>query len=608
MKKIFLLILFLALLLVATLTAQASNDAIVDARSGVVRLFNQTSSYNGNIGTAFVVSHIGDETILFTNRHCVESNPDEVYIVTSNIHGTLVKADVSYLSSDTKFDLAMLRTERLDGYIELPLASSDKVVVSEDVYALGFPALVDGVVDKGEDLPSTIDDMTITRGIISNARVVVNSFNYYQTDATITGGNSGGPLLNKDGAVVGVNTLRTIDSEGYNYAIYIDYIIDHLEREGIPYTKYEPEEQPQPSVSPPVTDAHQTPSPPPLQNPPPAGSLAGTTWELVETYDGTTALDKAALDAAGLTMTIQFFENGSALSEKMGAITEETYLLSGVDLTITSASGEIMTGNINGSILTLYGPDPGMVKTLHPVQEPTSPSADDPTPTPTQTETETEAPTPSASAQSSPHSGTEETMPSSSPENTNTSGGYLWVLIVVVGAGVLAGLIVYIVQISKNIHQNAPAPPASAVSRPGSYPVSPAPPASAVPRPVSYPLPPVSYPKSIQPVSSPSSAAQTRLYCTKGLFAGRYYPVTETLYIGRDPQRCQIVFPEYTGGISAMHCCVRQLGSEILLTDMGSKYGTFLSGGSRLNANASVALIPGDCFYLADKGNEFMIN
>ena len=77
--------------------------------------------------------------------------------------------------------------------------------------------------------------------------------------------------------------------------------------------------------------------------------------------------------------------------------------------------------------------------------------------------------------------------------------------------------------------------------------------------------------------------------------------------MGRDPQRCQVVFPSDTKGISSMHCELRQQGPSVTLKDSGSTYGTFLAGGRKLNANESVMLKPGDSFYLADTKNEFKV-
>jgi predicted component of type VI protein secretion system len=97
------------------------------------------------------------------------------------------------------------------------------------------------------------------------------------------------------------------------------------------------------------------------------------------------------------------------------------------------------------------------------------------------------------------------------------------------------------------------------------------------------------------------------LICEKGQFAGTTFPIIGSLAIGRDPARCQIVFPGDAKGISSLHCEIRQADGGVTLTDKGSTYGTFLAGGRKLPANETVTLKPGDSFYLADNKNEFKI-
>ncbi|MCL2663086.1 MAG: trypsin-like peptidase domain-containing protein [Oscillospiraceae bacterium] len=104
-----------------------------------------------------------------------------------------------------------------------------------------------------------------------------------------------------------------------------------------------------------------------------------------------------------------------------------------------------------------------------------------------------------------------------------------------------------------------------------------------------------------------ASSASSHLICTRGHFAGTTFPINGSLSIGRDPKRCQVVFPGETRGISSLHCQLRQQGSSVTLIDSGSTYGTFLPGGRKLNANESVTLNSGDSFYLADTKNEFKV-
>ena len=104
-----------------------------------------------------------------------------------------------------------------------------------------------------------------------------------------------------------------------------------------------------------------------------------------------------------------------------------------------------------------------------------------------------------------------------------------------------------------------------------------------------------------------ASNAPAHLLCSRGNFAGTTFPINGILSIGRDPKRCQIVFPNESQGISSLHCELRFQGNVVTLTDRGSSYGTFLTGGRKLNNNETVTLKPGDSFYLADTKNEFKV-
>ncbi len=91
-------------------------------------------------------------------------------------------------------DLAVISIDGRRSFKVLTLANSDQVNVGEDVLALGFPG--EGI--RGE--------VTVTRGIVSAAAEDV-----FQTDAAVNPGNSGGPLINSQGHVVGINTARVDD-------------------------------------------------------------------------------------------------------------------------------------------------------------------------------------------------------------------------------------------------------------------------------------------------------------------------------------------------------------------------------------------------------------
>lgn len=101
-------------------------------------------------------------------------------------------------------DIALLKTKKYLNTNFLPLSDSDKVQISDNVIVVGYPL--------------GTNNIKVTRGIISGREE-----NYFQTDAPINSGNSGGPLLNENHQVIGINNAKIIGNsvEGVGYSIPI---------------------------------------------------------------------------------------------------------------------------------------------------------------------------------------------------------------------------------------------------------------------------------------------------------------------------------------------------------------------------------------------------
>jgi 2-alkenal reductase len=146
-------------------------------------------------GSGFIVDDRGH---ILTNNHVVE-DADRLEVTLAN--GTTIPAQL--VGRDPRFDLAVVRAEiPRDQLKAVKLADSDTVEVGESAIAIGNPYGLEG---------------TVTAGIVSARRPVVAEpegdgvlVNAIQTDAAIYPGNSGGPLLNLRGEVIGVNTLGRV--------------------------------------------------------------------------------------------------------------------------------------------------------------------------------------------------------------------------------------------------------------------------------------------------------------------------------------------------------------------------------------------------------------
>ena len=258
--------------------AERASQAVLDAQRSVVRIVSYDPGAEDSwIGTGFVISQDeGYGTWVITNRHVVENDRGEeipIYILLTDINGTKLPAAVYYIDSDDPtLDLVFALVEKgLENRKPLPLAPVETVNKGDRVYALGFPGVADDATDNGGLLPSRPDDVTLTSGVVSKTNAEYNGWKFIQSDVAINGGNSGGPMLDEDGAVIGINSFGMQAGGapvGVNGAYWIDYIIDTCEQSDIPYTLAGV--RPVANTAPDPTTARETTrKPEPITMPPP---------------------------------------------------------------------------------------------------------------------------------------------------------------------------------------------------------------------------------------------------------------------------------------------------------------------------------------------------
>jgi serine protease Do len=147
-----------------------------------------------SLGSGFIIDASG---LVVTNNHVI-ADADEVNVILND--GTTLKAEV--IGRDTKTDLALLKVTPTKPLKAVKFGDSDKLRLGEWVIAIGNPFSLGG---------------TVTAGIVSARNRDIQSGpydNYIQTDAAINRGNSGGPLFNLNGEVIGVNTAIISPSGG----------------------------------------------------------------------------------------------------------------------------------------------------------------------------------------------------------------------------------------------------------------------------------------------------------------------------------------------------------------------------------------------------------
>lgn len=140
---------------------------------------------------------------------------------------TSVEATVHESAQSDVLDFAALQlSERIYGREPLVLGDSDTIAQRDNVYAYGFPA--DSIQNKNFN---TKDDVSISAGIISKV-TVTGSVDVIEHTAQLNNGNSGGPLINEAGEVIGINEF-IVDQK--NYSIQINAVKEILDTWGIPY-------------------------------------------------------------------------------------------------------------------------------------------------------------------------------------------------------------------------------------------------------------------------------------------------------------------------------------------------------------------------------------
>ena len=197
--------------------------AVLNSRDSVVRVVSEYRDGYG-LGSGFVVAKYKDASFILTNAHVVEDSPISVTILHDNEE---IPATV-YAVHDKK-DLCLLKINYKISAKSLPLASSD-AKQGMAIFAAGFPSAADSL---SVNFDSNVDSVTITNGIISAVRSTMLSevgkpVTMLQINAALNPGNSGGPLLDKTGRVVGVNTLSASDSQGIFAAVAVSEVIDFM--------------------------------------------------------------------------------------------------------------------------------------------------------------------------------------------------------------------------------------------------------------------------------------------------------------------------------------------------------------------------------------------
>jgi len=183
------------------LKASASSDfsgIIEEAVESVVTIKTDVAQ-----GSGFIIA---DGGYIVTNAHVIEgATAAQIITYDEETHNT-----VWMIGQDENMDIALLKIESSD-YSPLTLGDSDNIQIGEKVIAIGNPLGL---------------QFSVSEGIVSalNREGDNGVEGYIQTDAALNSGNSGGPLINVEGKVIGINNFKISDSENLGFALESNYI------------------------------------------------------------------------------------------------------------------------------------------------------------------------------------------------------------------------------------------------------------------------------------------------------------------------------------------------------------------------------------------------
>lgn len=175
-------------------------------------------------GTGFALS----EKYIVTNCHVID-NAQAVFIY--GIEGIFDKSyRAEIVCKDTQNDLAILKIvdENFKGFVKIPYTLKKKMAdVGEDVFVLGYPLI--GTMGG---------EIKLTTGIVSSRTGYMGEPSQYQISAPLQPGNSGGPLFDKSGNLIGIVNAKHSDAENVGYAIKTIYLSSLIESASIPLSAY----------------------------------------------------------------------------------------------------------------------------------------------------------------------------------------------------------------------------------------------------------------------------------------------------------------------------------------------------------------------------------
>lgn len=245
----------LTILLIIFLNVSCTNMGQVEKSVGRVLCYKQdqkTGAYSLiGTGSGFLVS---PEGYVATNYHVIKiDDPITKVLADFNLTKACNRIEVAFsyqrksiarvFEATPELDIALLKLVDYDFSLPpaLVLSPSEWNKKGQESIAIGFPGAADKVnasmFPRDDFASKKFFEQKITKGTISNLTSDDTGQKLIQTDAELNPGNSGGPLMNSCGEVIGINTFIIPDSKGINFAIQSSELMERLERRNISYRR-----------------------------------------------------------------------------------------------------------------------------------------------------------------------------------------------------------------------------------------------------------------------------------------------------------------------------------------------------------------------------------
>jgi len=198
---------------IANVASKVGSSVVSIVTESTARNYYGYSSTQESAGTGIIISADG---YIMTNKHVVSTTTKSIQVVTSD--GTTYK-DVSFVGSDPNNDVSFIKIKGVTNLTAVTLGDSSAMKVGQKVVAIGnalgeYQNTVTTGIISALGRPVTAGDSTGTE--------TEQLENLIQTDAAINSGNSGGPLVNLGGEVIGMNTAVASNAQSIGFAIPIN--------------------------------------------------------------------------------------------------------------------------------------------------------------------------------------------------------------------------------------------------------------------------------------------------------------------------------------------------------------------------------------------------